>query len=419
MCLADATVFVILVPPPKDAPATNTAVGIQLGEYLESCRSTKSRPPHVVCLHHPDVTVDELIGLYDSNVLTVVRGEATAVSAWIKRLNPDISDAILQTATTALLAAVEAEIPLQRYTTAPTVTVTIIDTDMTKLSTGEMPLDATIGGDRWEEIFGIERGQAGMAWRDLRDKLANLPQWEPILAEELLSVSREPHWQQNAVPILLDESSNIPPVAAVVQKYEVFAGNVLAGQTQLPRVHRFSLVVFRAPQLYSPEDLRPIATAFHLLVIAQSYRFMVLEKDLEDLKIARGPLEYRDRIPDASKKAALAIAVLRRHLLLFDVESRRRNFFNRLSALDHLVIDSLPAGANDSEKQAAEAKQKRLSDIFKTDWDPIRTRLDKAIHDGVERLADIIARLEDTKKLNAEVLTIAAECYLALLREGY
>lgn len=418
-CFQDAFALLVLVPPPKDAPAADAALGAQLGEYVEISRS-KGRSARIFCLHHPSVDVGEITKLYPDEIITQIPGTASDVKTLIRAFYPNEERVpIIQTTTTLLLAAVEAQVPIERHTTASILTVTVLESDLARLSSGQIPVDASIGGDRWESMFGIDSKQAGLTWTHIRAKLANPDQWERILAEELEAVKLK-HWQQNAVPILLDEKSNVPPAAAVVQKYEVYAGNFPDQNdpnAKLPSVHRFSMVIYRAPMLYDPGDERTIATAFHLLVVAQLFRFLVLEQDLKQLEKYHAQLGHG--VADASKNIAQEIANLRRHLLFLDVESRRRNFLDRLVALDRLVVDSLPRNASDDEQRAAVESQNRLSRIFNTDWKRIKQELEAAIENGEQSLPTIFEKLEETKKLNAEVLSVTAGAYSALVNKEY
>lgn len=272
-------------------------------------------------------------------------------------------------------------------------------------------------------MFDVPTGTSGLTWKVVRTKLSNPDQWEPILAEELEVVTREPHRQQNAVPILLIESAHVPPAAAIVQKYEVYAGDPPAGNGQqppappaLPTVHRFSLLMFRAPMLFKSDDLRPISTAYHLMVVAQLFRFLIVEQDLKTLRNWKAVRAAN--APEASR-FAVALADLRRHLLLIDVETRRREFLLRVADFGSFVLDSLQPVATDSERDTARKRQARLTEIFNQKWMPLRNALDQAIKRGEPGLSDAVDRLDDLAKLNQEVLRITAEAYGGIVMKEY
>lgn len=122
-CLQDAEALIVIVPPPKDAPVADMALGVQVGEYKEICRAA-GRAPTTFCLHHPDIDVSEILKQCPSPPdTTVLPATADNVRVMIARLCPSAPAPIVQTVVTLLLASVDAQVPTRRHTTASTLTL--------------------------------------------------------------------------------------------------------------------------------------------------------------------------------------------------------------------------------------------------------------------------------------------------------
>jgi len=411
LALIDAGTFIVLMPP-TDAPLGDLSIGVQLGEYLQIRRQRKEAAK-VACLHHPDVDPAEIVSQCAPDVITAVPGSEVSVRSLIGQIYPKQGhEALIRTMLTELLAAVGAGVVTERYTTAPTLTISMVQADLPLLDLGQIPPNAIVGGHRWERLFGRADGEAGLPWNVVRQNLQNPETWESVLAEELDFVRLEKR-QRDVVPILLEERTGVSPMGAVCQKYEVYPSSGTAVNAEVSsNVHRFSLVAFHAPMLYDPTDNTPLADAFHLSVVAQLYRFLVIEHDMETLKSTLAMAPAKNKIRDFVQRVDSAISDLRRHTLLLDIESRRRNFMNRMGRFKELVHQAYRV--KPGENAEADAKQARLSEIMPQGWLPLSESLEDGLKRGESGLADAISALSRIAELNGDVIKISANCYSRL-----
>ena len=419
--LTDATLFLVLLPP-ADAPV-DVSIGVQLGTYLQICRQAKTRP-EVVCLHHADENPADIVAQCTPDEIRTVPGIEADVMAFVKLHYPGDgpgADVLRQTITSILLRAVGAGgPPIERHPTSPTLTVTMAESTLASLSAGQIPPTAMIGGHKWWVLFGLASGDSGILWQDLRSKLQSPDTWEPILAEELDFVRRadkDKKQQREVIPILVG-TAGVPATAAVLQKYEVFPGVAGGGggttAVAVSKVHRFTLAAFTAPMLYDPSDLSDLANAFHLATVAQLFRFMVIQKDLPELKRLKSLTRAKASVPLFPQEFNDAIGNLRRHVLLIDVESRRRNFTGRFAGFDRVVYNAY--GVDDKGKdQTADTNQERLTSIMPAEWMPIRKRLEDCLAQGEGGLDGAIEAIKELAELNAEVIRISVDCYARLV----
>jgi hypothetical protein len=413
--LTDATLFLVLLPP-ADPPIDMMSIGMELGTYLQICKHANKRVS-VACLHHLEESCASIIARCAPDEVRAVPGTDADVMAFIKVYYPDADELLRQTISGQLVRALGAGgPPIERYPTAPTLTITTAESMLESLSSGKIPPTAMIGGHQWWVLFGLAPGVSGILWQDLRTSLQSPDTWEPILAEELDFVRRAPKnkkKQREVIPILA--TANVPPTAAVLQKYEVLPGVAAEGGgvgdgVAILKDHRFTLAAFVAPMLYDPADLNPLSNAFHLVTVAQLFRFILIGKDLPELERLKSL--SRANMPDFEQELSVAIGNLRRHILLIDVESRRRNFSQRFGQFDRIVYDAYQL--NEGADQTADAKQKRLSEIMPAEWMPIAARLENSLTQGQAGLRNAIDAIKALAALNAEVIQISAECYSRL-----
>jgi hypothetical protein len=445
VALTDADFFLVLLPPTDDLSEA-FSIGVELGQYMRIC-TEKDRPPQILCLHHPDVSPLQIENHWCSAPVALVPAKEPDVTGLIQRIYSNENVSVLNDKGTVarivtdLLASVHAVLPTKRYTTAATLTVTITEKDLPDLAKGILPPSAAVGGFLWEKLLGLPEHTAGLPWSEVQNCLEDAAGWEPILAEEL-DVVRGKKSQQNVVPILLKQELTGVPAGAVVQKYEVYPA-IEAGQNQddiSASQHRFSLVAFRSPLLFDPKDRRPIATAFHLAGVAQLFRFTVVDNDLKNLQNVNALAPHRDKISDFEGRKRSVIADLRRHMLLIDVECRRRGFLERVADFNHLVLSAFQITAEmdtdsyeeqahpknappndevDEQRRGAEKKQKRLRGIMTDCWSPVRERLNAQLAGENATLDSTIKSIEELAAMNAEVIQISAECYWKLVVREY
>ncbi len=431
--LLDSDCLLLLLPP-TDELSDAFSLGVELGRYLQVTPQTGPKLPQIFCLYHPVVPADQINQISKQCHSTPVR-LFPGTEAEVLRLVDEIY-AIGNVASTpltrnaiksGLLAAVDALVPSERYTTAATLTVTISEKDLPILARGEIPQDALIGGHVWEKIFGFDEHTAGLPWNVFKESLQDPKTQAAILADELEAVRKE-HFQKKLMPILLKVGSPAMPPLAVVQRHDVFPSTTASDVpgANPGRLHRFSLVCFGAPLLYDPNDLRLVATAFHLTVMAQLFRFTVVKVDMAKLEKVLAMMPFRDRLPEYEGEKREATSNVKVHMLLIDVECRRRGFLDRLPHFARLVFDTFginpeAVGKSDDENvKAIIEKQKRLSDIlFSGRWAEVCDRLCRQLDAGDASLADAIRTLAELKSMNADLLRVSAECYAKLVEKEY
>jgi hypothetical protein len=326
---------------------------------------------------------------------------------------------------TGLLMAADALVPQEQYKTATIVTLTMFAKDLPELDTGKIPANTAVGGFDWEKTVGLPAHTAGLGWTAFGECLEGASLQENILAEELAYV-RQNHRQQNIVPILLSQGAPQMPSAAVVYKYDVFPSVIPSKDGPVPAPqHRFSLVAFQTPLLFAPNDMAPIASAYHLVVVAQLFRFSVIDKDLTALQNVSKLRALNQQTPEVERKQRTAISEIKRHFLLIDVECRRRDFFNRVAAFDRVVLDAFGLGevpgAQETESDSlARQKQSRLSEIMSNrGWAPIKDGLMENLKEPDKSLDEAVGKLKELKRMNADVLRIASESYAKLAAKEY
>ncbi|MBS0195224.1 MAG: hypothetical protein JSR77_00540 [Planctomycetes bacterium] len=420
--LADAACLLVLLPP-ADELGDAISIGHEIGRYEQIC-AQNGREPLVFCLHHPDVDpqliarschAPQFTSVSASNIQSVTRLIERICELAAGQPGFSLNPANAGFMTSQLLASVRALVPTERHRTAALVTITIPGECLGELAKGQIPPNALIGGQGWTHLFGLPTNEGGILWKDIQPQLQDIGNWEPIVAGELHNVQQRKQ-QSGVIPILLNESDSLAPPSAVIYRYEVIP-SCQGPIQQVPdpersRMHRFSLIAFRSPMLYDPEDMSPRATSFHLMIVAQLWRNMLHDQSLKNMKNLISAMPNRSKIGDFETRLAAVIAAVRRDRLFINVECRRRNFLSRLAAFDRVVFDAFEVDAGDDHR--LDGLQHRLVSIMREEWVRADDGLSEELSRGLAGLKDAAASIARLAEMNKDVIAIASSCYARL-----